>query len=277
MTTVDDLALQHALDGTTADPDDMELADAIVRAERDLARIRRGLQLVAAEEPTAAPVRSRRRGRRAVAVAGVAAAIAAAVLIAVVLAWDDDDPAQVAAPSGTTAPAPDTQAAAAPATADSTAAISPDTGMVQGMPAPEQGLPELARTAERIVIGRIERVDRGRIAMPGEPEEQGMPYALATIAVRESLKPAGDLIEEVVAFDYDYGGMITPDGSAGGWEIGQDVLVFLVSDAGTVSEGVQPAHLQLLEGARGRFPVVDGQLQAPFTLDDVRAAVAAGG
>jgi hypothetical protein len=102
-----------------------------------------------------------------------------------------------------------------------------------------------------------------------------MPYALATIAVTESLKPAGGGDDQVVAFDYDYGAT-TPDGAAGGWVVGQEVLVFLVSDAGTVSEHLQPAHLQLLQGGRGRFAVTDGQLQAPFTLDELRAAIAAG-
>jgi hypothetical protein len=278
MTTVDDRALAHVLDGTPADPDDTELADAIARAEHDLARIRRALQLVAADEP--ASPSGRRRGRvRTIAIVAAVAAVAAAVIVAVgVSRRDDDEPSQVVAPAETTESALGADTSSPTKTGGGALSVSPDTGVVQqGMPATTQALPDLVRDADRVVVGRIARVDRGTLASPGEPEGQGMAYALATISVQESLKPAGDSVDLVVAFDYDYGAMVTPDGGAGGWEPGQEVLVFLVSDAGTVSADLQPAHLQLMGGAGGRFAIVDGQLQAPFTLDDVRSAVAASG
>src|SRR5262245_65245483 len=116
MTSVDDRALEHVLDGTPPDPDDAELAEAIARVERDLDRIRRGLLLVAADEPATRPRHDRPWGR-ALAAAAAVAAVAAAIVVAAVLTRDDDEQAQVAAPSGSTQPLPEPQSAPTPETA----------------------------------------------------------------------------------------------------------------------------------------------------------------
>ena len=118
--------------------------------------------------------------------------------------------------------------------------------------------------ADRIVVGTIEQIDRGEV--------DGLAYVLATVAIDESIKPGGDGETTVVAFDYDLGGGITSAGGSTPWTVGDRVLLFLVSDAGTVSEHLQPAHLQVAEGQGGRYPVVDGRVEAPFTLDEVRDA-----
>ncbi len=104
-----------------------------------------------------------------------------------------------------------------------------------------------------------------------------MPYVFATIGVEDSLKPAGDPIERVVGFDYDFGAVTTSVGPGPAWHEGERVVVFLVSDAGTVSEDLKPAHLQILDGVGGRYPIVDGKLQAPFTLEQIREAATPAG
>jgi hypothetical protein len=202
--------------------------------------------------------RTMRRGSRSrvVAVSG-ALAVAAALAIVAIRVLPGDDTSRVASPAAATAPA-----------------SPPSTASTVGSAAPVLPLPDMARAAERIVIGRIEHLDRGLNSPPGQP---GMPYVLATISVEESLKPAGDAIKQVVAFDYDYGGAITSGSPAPAWNEGDRVVIFLVSDAGTVSENLKPAHLQVLEGSRGRYSIVNGEIQGPLTLEQVREAAAAAG
>jgi hypothetical protein len=256
MNDLDDTALEYALDGREPDPGNRELMAAVDRAGRDVDRIRRALLLAAADETS--PRTMRRRSRSRVVALSGALAVAAALAIVAIRVLPGDDTSRVASPPA---------AATAPAS-------PPSTASTVGSAAPVLPLPDMARAAERIVIGRIERLDRGLNSPPGQP---GMPYVLATISVEESLKPAGDAIKQVVAFDYDYGGAITSAGPAPAWNEGDRVVLFLVSDAGTVSENLKPAHLQVLEGSRGRYSIVNGEIQGPFTLEQVREAAAAAG
>ena len=103
---------------------------------------------------------------------------------------------------------------------------------------------------------------------------------LADVTVGEAIRGEGGTL---VAFDYDLGGgaaggTITSRGGAissvpGGsdWVVGQDVLLFLAPSTGTVHEGLRPEHWQVVGGTQGRYLVVVGSVQAPFTLDQVRA------
>jgi hypothetical protein len=235
--TDEDLVLR-VLDGETPDSDDAR------QAELDLARIRRGMELVAAV-PVAVPTPAVVRRRRWPAAALAAAAATAGVLA---LATRDDPPRPVAKN-----PAPSASASTAPGI---------------GIHPPEQSLAERVAAANRIVVGSVTSLQRGRT-----PGDGSLPYVLATVAVSEELKPAADGTDEVVAFDYDLTGSATTTGSGTPWQVGDDVLLFLVSDAGTVSAGIAPAHLQVAGGASGRYLLRDGHLDAPFTLDEVRNLV----
>ena len=238
MNDVDDRALTIALDDGPTPKDDAVLALAVERARRDIDRIRRGLVLVAAHEEQ--PAKQRSRVRRRVLVAAAAAAVVAGVA-GVALAVRED-PTPLASPTSTVG---------APSIAS-------------GQSAPALTLDERVAQADRIVVGTITAIDRGEVA--------GLPYVLATIDVSETIKPsAGGFESPVVAFDYDLSGAITSaDSTAAPWAIGDEVLLFLVSDAGTVSEDLQPSHLQIAEGAGGRYPIVNDEVVGPFTLDEVR-------
>ncbi|MEO6715292.1 MAG: hypothetical protein ABIM89_17975 [Mycobacteriales bacterium] len=245
MTVPTDL-LAEVLDGTASPSAE---ASAI---EHDLDRIRRGLELVV-QTPEAA------RGGSLLRPLSAAAAIAMVTGIAVAVSISSTDRSPRVAQ-----PAPSSPAAVAPTSAATTAEQS---GPVLGMPAPALSVQDRVRQADRIVVGTVTKLTRG------EGESMGK-YVLATVSVNESLKPQG-LAGEVVAFDYDYSGaIVSTETSSPPWEVGQELLLFLVSDAGTVSENLQPAHLQVAEGASGRYAAKDGTVDAPFTLDDVRALAA---
>jgi hypothetical protein len=117
--------------------------------------------------------------------------------------------------------------------------------------------------AQRIVVGTVTQVTHGQLTGHG-PE----PYVLSTIHVTETIKgPAG----EAVALDWDYTGTTTTtDGDPWSWRVGDRVLLFLVSDTGTVFAGVRPAHLQVAD----RYLLAGERLVgADFTLADVRRLV----
>jgi hypothetical protein len=119
-------------------------------------------------------------------------------------------------------------------------------------------------------VGTVTKVDRGRLG--GQTGgETGDRYVLATIGVEEPIKGPGG---QVVAFSYDLGGAgTTSEGATRPWTVGDRVLLFLVSDAGTVSADLRPAHLQVAGGETGRYLIRGGQPDgAGFTLDDVRQA-----
>lgn len=231
-------AIAIALGDEPADP---ALEDEVLRARRDIERIRRGIELTARGAP-ATPVRPARR--RWLPVAAAAAAAVAVAGIATALVTRDDSTAPTVSPSPTT---PTSQPA------------------VNAQRSADLSLSEKVAQADAIVVGTITRLDRGEVG--------GLPYVLATVEVSETIE--GEPSSTVVAFDYDLdsGDAVTSAGAGTPWNVGDEVLLFLVSDAGTVSEDLEPAHLQVAEGARGRFAVVDGELvNAPFTLDDVRTA-----
>ena len=220
---------------------DASFAAAVARSEEDLRDIKRGLDLVAADALHHAMPAGRSRW-----VVGLAAA---AVLIAVVggaiLASRGNEKAPVARGS------------------------RPPTSI--GVPGPTLTLEQTVKSSSVIVVGTVTDVQTGSV---GSPEEGGMEYAMATIRVEERIK--GSPGESVVAFDYVYG-IVSSEGGAGGvWaKAGDRLLVFLVSDAGAISEDLKPDHLQIAEGARGRFRVSNGELvDAPYTLQDVRDAAA---
>ena len=240
MSDIDDRALELVLDDDRIPVDDPELASAVQRARRDIERIRLGIALAAEHhETTGAPT-----GRRWLIPAAAAAAAVVLVGAVALVATREEDRAPVAASTSTTTAGPSIGAA---------------------RPGPPLTLDDRAAQAERIVVGTITAIDRGEVG--------GLPYVLARVAVSETIK--GEDADDVVAFDYDLGGVITSsDAPAAPWAIGDEVLLFLVSDAGTVSEELEPAHLQVAEGAGGRYAVVDGEVVAPFTLEDVRRASA---
>lgn len=244
MNELDDRALTIVLDDGPV-PDDPELSSAVDRARRDVARIQRRLALIATEAEITATASAARPPRWLGAAA--AAAIAVAGIGTLVVLRDDGGATPIA-----TSPSPTTSVTTAPAL---------------GFPAMTLTLDQRVAQADRIVVGTITAIDRGEVG--------GLPYVLAAVDVSEDIKPSNArMVNPVTAFDYNLGagGAITSEGSSTPWNIGDRVLLFLVSDASTVSENLQPAHLQVAEGASGRYAIVNGEAVAPFTLDDVRAA-----
>ncbi len=246
MTTETDV-LALILEGETIDTDEGRAIAA------DLDRISRGMEL-AATQPLPQPRRSPSP------IVGVAAAAVVAVITAGVLVANNgrDSSPDVASPTSSR-----------PVSAAVTETQGP--GVVLGVPAPELTIEQRVAQAERIVVGDVTRVTRGELRDPNG-ESIGR-YVLATVSVSESLKPA-DAAKEVVAFTYDYGGaIVSSEGETRPWAVGQRVLLFLLNDKGTVSEKLQPAHLQVAEGESGRYFLNGDTLDAPFTLDDVRRLV----
>ena len=223
----------RVLDGDAPDSPD---AQAI---SHDLGRIRRGMELVAA-----APAQERRllRHRRGLAVAAVAAA--AAVAMGAVVVTTRDVPRRDVA--------------------DPPRSASPSSGPTLGFPGAQLTLEQRVTTAEQIVVGTLTAVERR--VLPGDAAQA---YVLATVAVTEWLKP-DDGARTIVALDHDTTAGVTTSGAGRPWRVGDEVLLFLVNDAGTVTQDVRPAHVQVSGGESGRYLVVDGRLDAPFTLDDVR-------
>ncbi len=213
---------------------DQEVPEAARRtAERDLAAIREGMGLLGAEATSISRPRQWLSSRWLAVAAGIVALVAA---LAIVPGLVRDERA----------------------------------GPSIGMPGPQLSLSERVREADRIVVGTVTKVDHGRLDSQ-IPDETGDAYVLATVRVEEAIKGPGG---EVVAFSYDFGGaVVTSEGSTRPWTEGDRVLLFLAADAGTVSAGLSPAHLQVAEGEAGRY-FVDGDrlIDATFTLEDVRRA-----
>jgi hypothetical protein len=214
-------------------------------ALRDVDRIRRGMELVAAA-PTPAPALAGSRRSRHFMAAALAAAAAAGVLV--VATQGDAPPRDIARPpthSATSFPGPSL-----------------------GFPPPQLSLPDRVARADRVLIGTVTAVRRDRL------EGSGTPYVIAAVAVTQSLKPQ-TADDEVLVLAYEADGAATaPGGPSRGWAVGDEVLLFLVSDVGTVTEDVRPPHLQVADGEGGRYFVRAGVLDAPFTLDEVRRLTA---
>ncbi|MEP7054239.1 MAG: hypothetical protein ABI912_03230 [Actinomycetota bacterium] len=254
MTTPSDV-LQQVLDSVAVDSAEARTI------ERDLDRIRRGMELAAtpSRRPHSVPA------RRPAAIAAIAVLVLVVAGAVALNRPSANRAAGVAAPAQSTSPAPPSEPAEASATDTSTADPS---GLVLGVPAPQLTLEQRVAQADRIVVGTVTNIARGDLGAAGG--ESAGRYVLATIAISESLKPAGSA-GAVVAFDYDYSGaVVSKEGQSKPWAVGDELLLFLVSDAGTISERLQPAHLQVAEGAAGRYVLTAGTLDAPFTLDDVR-------
>jgi hypothetical protein len=243
----DELALGYVL-GTLDEADEMQartlltedqsFAEAVTRSKVDVRDLRRGLDLVAADALPRPGTAARPRWLAALAAAAVVLAIAGGVVLA-------------------------TRNPKAPIARGTQ---SPRTNQVPG---PVLTLDQKVKGAAVIVVGTVTDLRTGSLA-----EGEGTDYAMATVRVEERIKGApGDT---VVAFDYVYGIVSSEGGPGGVWaKPGDRLLLFLVSDAGTASEDLRPSHLQVFEGAGGRFHVANGELtDAPFTLQDVRDSAA---
>jgi hypothetical protein len=214
-------------------------------------RLRRGLALLAEETP--AP-----RGRRAWLPAAAAAAVVllagAGVAIGLGLtASDGPTPRHQAGPS---APPP---VASTPPTTGGPTVIG------QGI---SYDLPRLVRESPRIVIGTVAQVTHG----DASDSSGGLPYVLAEVSVDHTLK--GPDTKTVVAFDYEYSNAVTADSVQGAtFTVGQRVLLFLSSAAGTVHEKLPPPHWQVTGGGQGEYPMHGDDPAAPFTIEQVRQQI----
>ena len=212
-------------------------------------RLRRGLGLLAEEAHLTAA--GRPRWQPALAMGAAAAVVALAVGVGTQVLSDDAPPTTLAAEApGTTAPSPLPPARSAPAPMG----ISYD-------------LRRLVAESPRIVVGTIVDVKRGTLDADG-----GMDYVIGTINIEEMLR--GPAVDQIAAFDYDYGTAITSGPALGASLVpGSRVLVFLADATGTVHESVQPQHWQVTGGAQGLYVMNGAEPNAPFTLDQVRAEV----
>lgn len=230
---MNDQALRAAVaDESLAGFDESEAA----AAERDVERIRRGLDLLARDLDDE---RARRRVPRWV---GVAASLAAAAAGVVVLVPRHDA-------------RPVARATAAPGRTGATSVV------------PDRGWQFRARNATTVVVGTVSHLTHGTIDLgPGAP----VGYTLADVDVSETVKgTAGD----VTAFAFDEADAST---AARTWNVGDRVVLFLVQpEAGWLSSSVPAAHLDLFEGLRSRYDFDGEALDAPFTLDELRAEVTA--
>ena len=238
-----DEALVAALIGEPAAGVD---GDELAAAYRDLDRIRQGLSLVAAD---AAVLSVRRRPPRSVALA-----VAAAIVVAAV---------------GTIAVANRSRSATKSVTPPTLA--SPGPGVSLGGGIIDHGWQARAHMATRIVVGTVTSLRRGQLTVSPK-ETTGDPYVLLHITVDDAIKgPPGD----VEVFAYDFSGGTTAAGTAElsrTWAEGQRVLLMLLTpESQEPSASLTPAHLDLLDGGLGRYDYINGRLQAPFTLEQLRA------
>ena len=209
------------------------------------ARLRRGLGLLAEQTPAA---RSRRTWIPA---AAAAVAVAAAGVAVGVLAGNDGRSSPHEA-----APQPRPPASSTPATPGGPTVIGNSV---------TYDLERLVNESPRILVGTVAKVIHG----DASEASGGLPYVLAEVSVDRTLKGADTA--HVVAFDYDYGGTITADALQGAtFAVGQQVLLFLSSSAGTVHADIPPRHWQVTGGGQGEYVKHGDQLDAPFTLEQVQ-------
>jgi hypothetical protein len=232
----------------TGEPDSDVDPGELAAAHRDLDRIRRGMSLLAAD--AAQRVVPRRVTRRA-AVAAVAAVVVAAGMITVA-----------------NRPGAGTKSVAPP-----TGSPSPGPGVSLGSGIIDHDWQARAHMATRIVVGTVTTVRHGQLTAP-PPETTGGPYVLLHIAVDETLKgPPGDV--DVFAYDLTGGTTLASSQLGRTWAEGQRVLLLLLApDLQEPSASLPPAHFDLLDGDLGRYDYANGQLAAPFTLEQLRAEIA---
>lgn len=213
-------------------------------------RLRRGLDLLA-EEAHLSATAWRPRWQPAVAIGAAAAVVALAVGLGT-QALSDDAPRT-------------TLAGEAPGTA-LPGSLQPN----GGAPAPmgiSYDLRRLVTESPRVVVGTIVDVKRGALDADG-----GMNYVMGIVKVEETLR--GPAVNQIAAFDYDYGTAITSAPGLGAPLVpGSRVLLFLADVTGTVHESLQPQHWQITGGAQGLYAMNGAEPNAPFTLDEVRAEV----
>lgn len=208
-------------------------------------RLRRGLLLLAEQTP---PPRTRRPW------------LTAAAAAVVVLAPVGVGLGQRFTGSGTPPDRPQAGPSAPPV-----ASSPPTTG---GPSVIGQGVTyDLARLVDespRIVIGTVTRVTHGEAS----DASGGLPYVLADISIDRTLK--GPDTAPLVVFDYDYGNTVTSDAVQGAtFDVGERVLLFLSSSAGTVHADLDRPHWQVTGGAAGEYRMRGNEPDAPFTLSDV--------
>jgi hypothetical protein len=264
MTDLDDRALRIVLFDDERDAETAELEAAVARVDRDVGRIRRGLELLAREAaqptPQAGADRAGARRRSLFVAAVLTAAVAVAVGVAVVLRSGGSDERAASSPA---------HASVSPPPAGQPPRSRPRGS--QNAKATAFSLSERVRLSDRIVIGTVASLSHGELGAA-----QGLPYVLATIDVERSLKPSVTAAGRVVAFDYDLAGGDSKvySETSTPWQVGQRVLLFLASDRGTVSESLKPDHLQVVGGESGRYPFSGTHLAAPFSIAEIEAEVA---
>ena len=213
-------------------------------------RLRRGLELLAAQAPPA----RQRRPRLLIAAAAAAVLAAAGVGLGVGLAGQSGQSPRHQA--GPTAP----PIASTPPTASGGPSV-----IGQGV---SYDLARLVDESPRIVVGTVTHVTHG----DASDASGGLPYVMATISTERTLK--GPETASVVAFDYDYGNTLTPDATQGAtFTEGARVLVFLSSAAGTVHADLPPPHWQVTGGAAGEYPMQGSEPKAPFTIEQVEQQI----
>ncbi|WP_019873176.1 hypothetical protein [Sporichthya polymorpha] len=214
-------------------------------------RLRRGLMLLA-EEADGTPAPSRRPHWQPAVVLGAAAAIVALTVgIGTKVLSDDAPPTTLAEEApGTTLPG----------------AAQPDASRPAAMSI-SYDLRRLVAESPRVVVGTIVEVKRGSLDSDG-----GLDYIIGTVRVEEMLR--GPAVEEIAAFDYDYGTAITSGPALGAALVpGSRVLLFLADATGTVHENIKPQHWQVTGGAQGLYAMDGADPNAPFSLDQVRAEI----
>ena len=213
-------------------------------------RLRRGLGLLADEAHLATKGRRPRR-HPALAIGTAAAVVALAVGVGTQVLSDN-------APSTTLADESPGTSIAVP--------LQPGVGAPAAMGI-SYDLRRLVAESPRVVVGTIVDVKRGTLDADG-----GMDYVIGTVTVEEMLR--GPSVNQIAAFDYDYGTAITSGRALGAPLVrGARVLLFLADATGTVHESVQPKHWQVTGGAQGLYAMDGAKPNAPFTLDEVRAEI----
>ena len=208
------------------------------------ARLRRGLGLLAAQTPD-------RRSRRPLLAAAAAAALLAAAGIGVGLAINGSEGQSGPQQAGPSAP---------PIASTSQPGGGPTT-IGQGV---SYDLARLVDESPRILVGTVTNVSHG----DASDASGGLPYVLAEVSVDHTLKGADTA--HVVAFDYDYGGTVTANAPHGAtFAVGQQVLLFLSSSAGTVHADLPPLHWQVTGGAAGEYRMRGDEPEAPFTIAEI--------
>lgn len=119
-------------------------------------------------------------------------------------------------------------------------------------------------------IGTVMTVSAGTLPVDAPHPYANDPYHLVTIRVDEVLR--GPLTTQIVVYDSPADRL--PAERNVRWKVGTRMLLFLDPSEGTVHHGIKPLHYQLTLGAHGAYEIRDGELvDAPFTLDEIRAAV----